>query len=348
MSLYDLQTDGTGRADETTKEAVMGGKKSGARCWVGLDVGGTKILACVYDKDFNCLGRRKRKTRSEDGDTDPLARMAGVIREAMDEAQRPMSALSGVGIGMAGMLDLDKGILIDSPNLGWHRLKVADVLRKRLKAPVALANDVDAGAYGEYRFGAARKSRCTLGVFPGTGIGGACIYEGKLIRGKTGSAMEIGHLPVDPDGSFCGCGKRGCLETVASRLAIAGQAAQAALRGEAPRLLALAGADLAKIKSGVLSDSVKGGDRLVEQIVRRAARWLGYGCVGAIHLLAPDTLLLGGGLVEEFPSLYVEEVSAAVRERGLPVFTNGLRFAVAALGGDATALGAAAIAAEQS
>jgi glucokinase len=324
----------------------MSGKKSGKRLWVGLDVGGTKTLACVYDRDFRCLGRCKKKTRDEDGNQDPLSRMTAIIRAALDEAGAPVSALAGVGVGLAGMLDLDKGILIDAPNLGWKRLRVVEGLRKRLKAPVVIANDVDAGTYGEYRFGAARKSRCVLGVFPGTGIGGACVYEGHLIRGRTGSAMEIGHLPVDPDGVLCGCGKRGCLETVASRLAIAAQAAQAAFRGEAPCLLELAGTDLLKIKSGVLSQAIKGGDRVVEQLVRRAARWLGYGVAGAVHLMAPDTVLLGGGLVEEFPDLYAGEVAGAVRDRGLAVFTGELRFAVAALGGDATAMGAAALASE--
>ncbi len=325
----------------------MSGNSKGKRhVWVGLDVGGTKTLACVYDSDFRCLGRRKKKTRDPDVSSNPLSRMADIIREALDEAGTPHSALAGVGVGLAGMLDLNKGILIDAPNLGWQHLKVADGLRKRLKAPVTIANDVDAGTYGEYRFGAARKSHCVLGVFPGTGIGGACVYDGKLVRGKTGSAMEIGHLPVAPDGVLCGCGKRGCLETVASRLAIAAQAAQAAVRGEAPCLLELGGTDLTKIRSGLLAEAIKGGDHVVEQLVRRAARWLGYGIAGAVHLMAPDTILLGGGLAEEFPDLYIEEVAGAVRDRGLAIFTAGLRFTVAALGGDATAMGAAAIAAE--
>jgi len=325
----------------------MSAKIKGRQVWAGLDVGGTKLLACLYDRDFRCLARCKKKTRGENGAANPLTRIASVVREAMDEAGVPPGRLAGVGVGLAGMLDLDKGILIDAPNLGWSRLKVADGLRKRLKAPVTIANDVDAGTYGEYRFGAARKARCVLGVFPGTGIGGACVYEGKLIRGRTGSAMEIGHLPVKSDGALCGCGKHGCLETVAGRLAIAAQAAQAAVRGDAPRLLELAGADLTKIRSGVLAQAVKDGDRVVEHLVRRAARWLGYGIAGAAHLLAPDTILLGGGLVEEFPALYLEEVAEAVRERGLPVFTDGLRFVAAALGGDATAMGAAAMAAER-
>lgn len=325
----------------------MGAKRADGKCWVGLDVGGTKSVACVFDRDFRLLGRRKRRTLSEKNRAvNPLDRMAEVIREALVEAAIPERSLAGVGIGLAGMLDLNKGILLDAPNLGWRRLKVVDGLRARLKVPVVIANDVDAGTYGEYRFGAARKSRCVLGVFPGTGIGGACVYEGRLIRGKTGSAMEIGHLPVDPDGMFCGCGKRGCLESVASRLAIAGQAAQAAVRGEAPALLALTGGDLTKIRSGELAESIRKGDKIVEKIVRRAARWLGYGITGALHLMAPDTILLGGGLAEEFPGLYAEEVTAAIRDRGLAIFTDGLRVTVASLGGDATAMGAAAMAAE--
>ena len=124
------------------------------------------------------------------------------------------------------------------------------------------------------------------------------------------------------------------------------EAAQAAIRGEAPRLLELAGADLARLKSGVLAQAIKGGDRVVEQLVRRAAGWLGYGIAGVAHLLAPDTVVLGGGLVEEFPALYLQEVEAALRARGLPAFTDGLRLTVAALGADAVALGAAALAAE--
>lgn len=325
----------------------MGSGKKGGRCWVGLDVGGTKSVACVFDDAFRLVGRCKRKTRPEEKKREnPLDRMADVIREALAEAGCAGRPLAGIGVGLAGMLDLNKGVLLEAPNLGWRRLKVAEGLRARLKAPVRLANDVDAGTFGEYRFGAARKARCVLGVFPGTGIGGACVYDGTLIRGRTGSAMEIGHLPVDPDGAYCGCGKRGCLETVAGRLAIAGQAAQAALRGEAPALFKRVGGDIARIKSGELAESIARGDRVVERILRRAARWLGYGIAGVVHLLAPDVVLLGGGLVEEFPDLYLEEVEAALRDRGLQVFTRDLRVVAAALGGDATAMGAAAMAAE--
>lgn len=323
------------------------GSESEDRVWVGVDVGGTKTLACVYSRKFRLLAEKRRKTRNtKNPDEPPLERLAETIREALDDAQIAPSRIGSIGLGMAGMLDLDAGVLLHSPNLGWRDMPFASALRKEFKAPVLLANDVDAGAYGEYRFGAAQGARCVVGVFPGTGIGGACIYEGRIIRGRTGSCMEIGHIPVAPDGPLCGCGLRGCLESVASRLAIASEAAAAACRGEAPNLLKAAGTSVADIRSGELLAAIRAGDKTVERIVRRAARRLGLALAGVVHLLAPDVVLLGGGLVEEMPDLYLDEVEKAVRDHAIKSFTKDLRFRAAELGDYAVALGAAALAAE--
>jgi glucokinase len=208
--------------------------------------------------------------------------------------------------------------------------------------PVHVLNDVDAGVFGEYTSGAGRDERCVVGVFPGTGIGGGCVYEGRLIRGGGFSCMEIGHIPVVPDGPLCGCGRRGCLETVASRLAIAGAAAAAAYRGEAPTLLGLAKSNVAKMRTGVLTKAIEGGDVVVEKIVRQAAQWLGRGVAVVVNLLAPDCVVLGGGLVEAMPELYREEVTASVAAHVMPSFEGTYRIAVAELGDDAIVVGAAA------
>ena len=222
-------------------------------------MGGTKMLAKVFDASFKELARVRKKTRAQDGGDAGLARMTGLIHDALDDAHLSASDLAGIGMGCPGPLDLDRGILLDLPNLGWHHLGVKKAMEKTFKCPVAIINDVDAGTYGEYRFGAGRKARCALGVFPGTGIGGGCVLDGTLIRGKVNSCMEIGHMTVVPDGPLCGCGKRGCLEAVASRLAVASAAAVAAYRGEAPALLAEAGMDLSNIKSGSLARSIAAG-----------------------------------------------------------------------------------------
>ena len=320
-------------------------KASRRKHWLGLDVGGTKVLTCVFDQDFELIGAQKKKNRADGKAGLSPSRLLDVTREALDELGIDPATLAGVGVGAAGWLDLDRGVLLQAPNLGWHNVKLAQMLRRAFGVPAVLANDVDAGTYAEYRFGAARKARCVVGVFPGTGIGGGCVYEGRLLRGKVSSCMEIGHYLIAPDGPLCGCGRRGCLEAVASRLAISAAAAAAAFRGEAPHLLRLAGTDVAKIRSGDLGAAIRAGDRVVEQIVRHAAQQIGQALVSVVHLLAPDTILLGGGLVEELPELFASEVGQTVRGLALATYTQDLRFVTAKLSGHATAMGAAALAA---
>ena len=188
--------------------------------WIGFDLGGTKMLATLFDAKFQKLGRERKRTKGAEGVTAGVARIMQTIDGALKSANVDRRALSGIGMACPGPLDLDRGILLDTPNLGWKKVPIKEMLEKEFGCPTVILNDVDAGVYGEYRFGAGRDARCVVGVFPGTGIGGGCVYEGRILRGRTSSAMELGHIPVDPDGPRCGCGRRGCLEAVASRLAI--------------------------------------------------------------------------------------------------------------------------------
>jgi glucokinase len=153
--------------------------------------------------------------------------------------------------------------------------------------------------------------------------------------------MEIGHMPVQADGIRCGCGRNGCLETVAGRLAISAAAAMAVYRGEAPNLQKITGTDLSNIKSGSLATAIQQGDTIIETIVMQAATLLGRTTAGVVNLLAPDIILLGGGLVEAMPELYKAEVEKAIKEHVMPVYENIFSVVVAKLGDDATALGAA-------
>jgi glucokinase len=317
-------------------------KSNDKKYWVGVDLGGTKMLVTVLDRNFQPCGRKRKKTKAQSGKDAGLTRMIDAIREALDDAGVATPQLAGIGVGCPGPLDLDAGIVLEMPNLGWKNTPVRRQLEDAFDCQAVVMNDVDAGVYGEYRFGAARDVRSVIGVFPGTGIGGGCVYEGSVLRGKNGSCMEIGHIPVDPQGSLCGCGQRGCLEAMAGRLAISAAAASAAYRGEAPNLLAAAGTDLSNIRSGVLAASVEGGDKTVERILRDAARLIGWTCAGVVNLLAPDRLVLGGGLVEALPELFQEEVERSARARVMPAYRDAFTVVVAKLGDDATAIGAAA------
>ena len=315
-------------------------------CSVGFDLGGTKMLAAVFDEQFQCLGRKRKRTKPQAGEEAGLDRIVKTIDEALEKAKISRSQIAAIGVGCPGPLDLDRGVLLDSPNIGWKDVPVRAALEKEFGCTAAIANDVDSGVFGEYRFGAGRSARCVLGVFPGTGIGGGCVYEGKIFRGKTGSCMEIGHLQVVADGPWCGCGRQGCLEAVASRLAIAGEAAKAVFRGEAPNLAAAAGTDLGNIRSGVLAAAIEAGDAAVEQIVRDAARHIGIAVASVINLLAPETVVLGGGLVEAMPDLFVDTVRQVAKKRVMPSFAESFKVRAAKLGDDATVMGAAAWACE--
>ncbi len=317
-------------------------EKKSERVWVGLDMGATKMRAVVFDNGFKPLSNAKKKTRGHEGAAAGLERAAEVIREALEAAKVEPERLTGIGVGCPGPLDLDRGIILDAPNMGWKNVKIKEALEKSFKVDAFILNDVDAGVYGEYRLGAARGARCAVGVFPGTGIGGGCVYQGELIRGATGSCMELGHIQVLPEGPVCGCGQKGCLEAVASRMAIAAQAAQAAARGEAPALREMAGTDLSAIRSSVIARSIEAGDVAVEAIVRRAARWVGVGLASVVNLLSPDIIVLGGGLVEAMPKIYLDEVDRAVRAQCMPAYRKLFRVEIARLDADAASAGAAA------
>ncbi|RMG39244.1 MAG: ROK family protein [Planctomycetota bacterium] len=312
------------------------------RVWVGFDLGGTKMLTKVYTDDFRELAKKRKRTRVQEGVKAGLKRLIGAIEKALQKAGVSPDALAGIGVGCPGPLDLKKGIVREAPNLGWYDVPLKKELEDAFGCPAVICNDVDAGVYGEYRFGAGRGGRCVVGVFPGTGIGGGCVYRGKIVQGERLSCMEIGHIVVEPEGPRCGCGQRGCLEAIASRLAIAAAAAQAVHRGQAPALKKLAGADVERIRSGVLAKAIEQGDEVVERIVIDAAETIGRALAGVVHLLAPDAIVLGGGLVEAMPRLFVKTVQAAVDRHVLKTFRGTYRVACAELGDDATVRGAAA------
>jgi glucokinase len=312
------------------------------RIWVGFDLGGTKMMAAALSDEFRVLGRRRRKTKGAEGAKAGIERIVESIRDALREGELDANRIAGIGVGCPGNIDLDKGVILDSANLGWRNVQIRDVLEKEFGCPAVILNDVDAGVYGEYRFGAGKNARCLVGVFPGTGIGGGCVLEGQVIRGKNMSCFEIGHFQVSPDGIPCGCGRSGCLETEASRLAISAQAAMAAFRGEAPHLLAAAGTDLSEIRSGTLAESIQAGDAIIERIVRRAASLIGRAVGDVVNLLAPDVIVLGGGLVEAMPDIFVKGVEEAARNRAAPPFAKSFKVAAAKLGDDAVVRGAAA------
>jgi len=305
--------------------------------WIGFDLGGTKMLAKVYDAEFNECGSFKARTEGHRGKKSGLKRMVKVAREALDDAGVKAESLAGIGFGVPGPVDPDTGVILEAPNLGWKNVDVRSHFKDEFGCPVVVANDVDAGVFGSYRFGVAKGTRSVVGVFPGTGIGGGAVIDGKLLQGSGISSMEIGHIPMTVDGD----GRPLELEMLASRLAIAAEAAKAAYRGVAPNLMKECGTDLSSIKSGAIARAIAAGDDEIEAIVIRAAHWLGLGVATVYNFLAPQMIVLGGGLVEAMPDLWVKHVTKAAKGALMPSYAKRVNVVAAELADDATALGAA-------
>ncbi len=306
--------------------------------WAGLDLGGTKMLAKIYDGDFNELGTDKNKTEGHRGPESVLERMGKSIRNALDEADVSEKELCGIGIGCPGPVDPEAGVLLQAPNLGWENVSIRKIFEKEFDCPVVPCNDVDSGVFGEYKFGAARDARSAVGIFPGTGIGGGAVINGRLLQGANITCMEIGHIPFGEAGLT--------LEEVCSRLAIASESAAAAYRGQAPYILENCGTDMAKITSGKIADAIENGDVAIEKIVKEAAVRLGSGVATVVQLIAPEVVVIGGGLVEAIPKLFLKALKKSVHEKVLAPFRGRYRIVEAELGDDAGVLGAAAWAAK--
>ncbi len=316
-------------------------KPSSTGYHLGFDLGGTKMLAVVYDAQFNALGRNRMKTQGNLGIESVLKRIVENIDQALEKAGIGAKDLTSIGIGVPGSVNMQTGVVLGAVNLGWKNVAIAEFLHNQYQCPVQLLNDVDAGVFGESQFGAARGARNVLGVFPGTGIGGGAVLNGQIVTGSQQTAMEIGHIQVVPNGVQCGCGLKGCLETVASRLAIAGQAALAAYRGSAPYLLSQVGTDISLIRSGVLADSLAHGDTEIELIMKQACKYLGKAIGSMVTIFSPNVIVLGGGLAEAMPEMFTQHTTKAARKSVIPVLRDTFEIKIAELGDDASVLGAA-------
>lgn len=315
--------------------------------YCGFDLGGTKMLCVLLDEKFKVLCRRKRKSKGMEGPHAGLIRIVDLIRETIAEANLPLERLATIGIGCPGPVDMERGIVHVAVNLRWNDVPLGNLLFDAFQRPVSVLNDVDAGVFGEYSVGAAIGAHSVAGVFPGTGIGGGFVYNGQILRGRSHTGMEIGHTRVSTTNHTSGTRMTGTLESEASRLAIAANCAKLAIRGEASALHKIAGTDLAEIRSKALAAAVKAGDKAVEEVIRKAARSVGYACVNLIHLLTPEVIVLGGGLVEALSDLYLEEVRATVESNVLECYEDTFDIKLAKLGDDAGAIGAAIWAAQQ-
>jgi glucokinase len=327
----------------------MTNKKSSSGPYViGMDLGGTKILAAVVDEKGEIVTEAKQKTRAEKGPDTVIGRIAETARQAARQAGLDWSEVKGIGIGAPGPMNPKTGVVYNPPNLpGWDEIALGPRLSDILGVPVCLENDVNLGTLGEHALGVGRGTRDMVGIFVGTGVGGGLILDGKLRSGYRHAAAEVGHMIVLADGPVCGCGKRGCLESVASRTAIERDIRLGITAGRKSQITKML-AEKGRMTSGVLAKAWRKRDPLVTEVMSRAQWHLGLLTASIVNLVDPEMIVFGGGVAEAMGDEFLKPIRVTARQYYIQqAGADKVRIVLATLGDYAGVLGAAVLARQQ-
>jgi len=312
--------------------------------YVGVDLGGTKILTGVFDEKLVCHGRTKMSTKSERGAEEVIDRIARCVSDAVDECDLDLKQIKGVGIGAPGAVDSESGRVIFAPNLQWEDVPLKKLLEKKLGVTVSVENDCNGATLGVFEKELQGKPRHMIGIFIGTGIGGGIIIDGKLYSGFNGTAGEIGHMVIAVGGPKCNCGNRGCFEALASRGAIF-RAIQAAIKdGQKTVLTEMLGPDLTDLRSGDLRKAIRKGDKLVEKIVEDAAEYTGIAVANLINTLNPQMVVLGGGVIDALGDEMMAIIDETAKDYVMSGTHKGIEIVASKVGDDAGIIGGAVLA----
>jgi glucokinase len=274
-----------------------------ARVGVGLDIGGTKVLGAVVDADGTILDEHRvpSPTGSWEGMLDAITTVVGELRTRRPEVET-------VGIGAAGMVDLD-GMIHYAPNvLGFRKTPVQADVAAAVGLPTVVDNDANVAAYAELRFGAARGLTDAIVITLGTGIGGGVLVGGQVLRGAHGFAAEVGHFQIDPNGPMCACGERGHWEAIDSGTALGRMAQEAATRGDLPSVLHAVDGDVDTIRGPHVSDAARAGASDALALVDAYAFNVAIGLVGLANIFDPAVIAIAGGLVND-DDLYLAPIT---------------------------------------
>jgi glucokinase len=312
---------------------------------VGVDLGGTKILAGVFSHSLEAAGIAKLSTKSQRGVDKVIERIARCVQDAVDEADLSIKQIAGIGIGAPGAVDFNAGTVIFAPNMeGWKDVPLKKELEKQLGVPVFVENDCNIAALGVYVSELKSKPRHMVGIFVGTGIGGGIIINGELYSGSGHTAGEIGHMVLEISGPKCGCGNKGCFEALASRTAIFQQIKAGVKDGQKTILTEMLGDDLEDLRSGDLRKAIRRGDKFVDRVVEGAAEYIGIATANLINILNPEVVFLGGGVMEALADEMMGVIVETATDYAMPGAMKGVEIVASKLGDSAGITGGAVLA----
>jgi len=306
--------------------------------FIGIDAGGTKIAGLVYSEG-TVAARLRIPTDTGSSDT-VMGGLAEVIQRLKDEAEAKGLRVEAVGVGIAGYIDQAGGVVMDSPNLPLEDFHLRELLSRKIGLPVSVDNDANLAALGESVLGAGEGACCLVHLTLGTGIGGGIVLDGRIFRGSSGSAMEIGHMVIQENGPLCTCGSRGCLEAIASGTAIYNRVKELSISAVDTPLVHEFTRDAGQFSAQTVGRYADRGDRTALSILEDAGRHLGVAIGNLVNLFNPDMVTLSGGLLGSFQHME-EAVMSAAEEISILANYRKVRIREGNLGDDAGQLGAA-------
>jgi glucokinase len=305
---------------------------------IGIDLGGTKINGALADLDGKVLSKYTIPTNASEGEQAVLGRIFEVIEKVIESSNKSVEEIKAIGIGSPGPLDAKAGIVITTPNLPFRNFQLVKPVTEKFNIPAYLDNDANVAAIGEYMLGAGKGTTNMVYITVSTGIGGGAILNGKIYRGSTSNALEVGHMTIVPDGPRCNCGNYGCIEAIASGTAIARQAREAIAAGVQTSL-----SSYEVVTSYEVYKEAQGGDEAARDILDRSFNYLGIAVANIIASFDPDMFVIGGG-VSQMGSVLFDKVQQVVNKRCFKSMAENCRIVPAGLGTDAGVMGAVALA----
>ena len=319
----------------------MDKKADGKLLSLGVDLGGTKIETALVDVTGHSLASHRCPTHADKGPDAVIAAVIACVENCLDKADGSVRCL---GIGTAGQIDKDTGVVCFAPNLGWRNVSLRSRLEKSLGIAVVVSNDVRAATYGEWCYGIGQGINDMVCLFVGTGVGGGIISGGSLLEGCRNTAGELGHVTIVTNGRQCHCRNLGCLEAYVGGWAIAERAQEAVLAkpDDGQHLVELAG-EIQQISATTVTKAYNNGDPLAQHLVEETVQYLAAGIVGIVNAINPCLIVLGGGVIQGLPE-YASMAEQRVKSFALEAAIGDLRIVTAGLGDKAGVVGAAALA----
>lgn len=312
---------------------------------ISIDMGGTKVLASIINKEEGIVARLKVPTNPDSGGNSYVETLASTVNSIIDKSKLKEKHIKAVCLGVPGSVNPYTGIIDLAPNIGLKNFNIKEKLQSKINLPVLVENDVNLGALGIKYFGVGKKASDMLAVFIGTGIGGGLILNGKIYRGSSFVAGEIGHMLVDKDGPVCGCGNRGCFETIASRTAVVNRITDDIKKGKQSKLAAKVKSGQ-RIKSKALANALEVGDKVVTKRISEACDIIGGVLASQANFMNFSLIVLGGGMIEAMDSFMIPRIRDAFNNHVLKATARELKIVPSKLGDDAAIWGGIALAEE--